>query len=305
MFMIRPEMNSDQSDPDYDPTHSIFDAAHAGDLDSIKRLLEEREDRVREWGPGRMQPLHFAAGAATAEMLITYGASVDARTERNETPLHLAARNGHTDVAEVLLRYGADLHVVNNRGETPLFRAAHTPSPGGGDVASFLLDRGAELDLNSALALGMLDRARLLLKGPDAIRNAPRPETLLSLAVLRIDHAIREKIGAAKYELMRREGDYELDPEVIATVVNENIDLLESLLAQGAPMQRSYEALMAAVELPHTSVAELLLRSGASVSHPFYDAKPGVSSGIMAIARRSARKDEMIALLRQYGCEEP
>jgi ankyrin repeat protein len=298
-------MNSEQTDPTYNSTHSIRDAAHAGDLDSIKRLLEEREDRVREPGASGMQPLHFAADAATAEILMGYGAAVDARTDRNETPLHFAARGGHKDVAEVLLRYGADLHAVDNRGETPLFRAAHTPSPGGGDVARFLLARGAELDLNSALALGMLDRARHLLECPDATRNAPRPETLLSLAVYRIDYAIREKIGAAKYELMRRKGDYELDSDVIATVVQENIDLLESLLANGAPMQMSYEALMAAVELPHISVAELLLRSGTSVSHPFHSVKPGVISGIMARARRSARKDEMTALLRQYGCEEP
>jgi ankyrin repeat protein len=298
-------LNMEQIDSDYDPTHSIHDAAHAGDVDSIKRLLEENSDRVGEWGRSRMQPLHFAASASAAETLVSCGADIAARTDREETPLHFAARNGHLDVAEVLLRYGADLHAVDNRGATPLFLAAHTSSPGGHDTAGFLLTRGAELDLNSSLALGMLDRTRLLLDDPNAVRKAPRPETLVRLAVWRIDCAIRESVGSSKYELMRRKGAYELDPKVIADVVEENLDVLASLLANGAPMQMSYEALMIAVELPHSAVAELLLRSGASVTHPFYSVSPGVISGIMARARRSACKDEMIALLRRYGCEEP
>jgi Ankyrin repeats (many copies) len=303
--VTRMMLNMEHMDSGYDATHSIHDAAHAGDVDSIKHLLEEDVDRVREWGASRMQPLHFAASPAAAETLVSYGADIAARTDRQETPLHFAARNGHLDVVKVLLRYGADLHAVDNRGATPLFLAAHTPSPGGNDVAGFLLARGAELDLNSSLALGMLDRTRLLLDDPNAVRNAPQPETLVRLAVWRIDCAIREKVGPTKYERMRRQGAYELDPQVIASVVEENLEVLESLLANGAPMQMSYEALMFAVEFPHTAVSELLLRSGASVTHPFYSVRQGVISGIMARARRSACKDEMIALLRRYGCEEP
>jgi hypothetical protein len=289
-----------KTDSSYDPARSIHDAAHAGNLEAIERLLDEDPDRARKWGASRMQPLHYAANAAAAEALIRRGASVNAPTDRDETPLHFAARYGHLDVAEVLVRHGADLNAANNRRETPLYHAAHAPECGGHDVARFLLDRGAALELDSALALGMLDRARRFLEDPDAIRNAARPELLPGLAVWIIDCAIRERIGPTKFEIMRRRGAYELDPDVIAAVVAEHLDILEKILDRGAPMgYRSFEALVMAVELPHTAVAELLLKAGAGDPErvrPWYGML-GPRVG------RSACKGPMLALLRRHGIE--
>jgi hypothetical protein len=289
----------------YDPAHRIHDAAHAGDVDSLVRLLDANPERVGEWGPRRMQPLHFARDAAVAETLLRYGAVVDARTRRDETPLYFAARNGHRDVAEVLLRHGADLHAVEHRGETPLYIAAHTPSPGGDEVARFLLDRGAELDLSSALALRMLDRARRLLDDPGGVRNAPRPEFLPRLAVWVVLQAIMEKVGETEYVMMYRSGEYELDPDRIAAVVAEHTDILEKILAHGVPMSRwTFEALGTAVELPHTAVAELLLKVGTGAP----EWAPCDYGWLDRRVECSACKDAMRALLHRYGidwCGQP
>lgn len=58
------------------------------------------------------------------QLLLDSGWSVDARNDLLETPLHLAAYNGHAPSAECLLDRGADVNALNSDGETPLFYAA-------------------------------------------------------------------------------------------------------------------------------------------------------------------------------------
>ena len=44
--------------------------------------------------------------------------------QANRTALHLAARNGHTEVVADLLKAGADLNATDHDGMTPLHQAA-------------------------------------------------------------------------------------------------------------------------------------------------------------------------------------
>ena len=44
---------------------------------------------------------------------------VDERDEEGNTPLHLAARNGHMEVVQLLVRHGADRRIRNSEGKTP------------------------------------------------------------------------------------------------------------------------------------------------------------------------------------------
>lgn len=61
--------------------------------------------------------------------------------ERGNTPLLIAARNGHPDVVRWLLEQGADPNVRNENGLTPLSAAASTGAP---EVAKLLLDVGVD-----------------------------------------------------------------------------------------------------------------------------------------------------------------
>eukprot|EP00927_Polykrikos_kofoidii_P061209 TRINITY_DN56075_c0_g1_i1.p1 TRINITY_DN56075_c0_g1~~TRINITY_DN56075_c0_g1_i1.p1 ORF type:complete len:870 (-),score=146.02 TRINITY_DN56075_c0_g1_i1:314-2890(-) len=74
--------------------------------------------------PGRDTLLHCAAHEGLVELaryLLTHNltAVLDARNANNETPLHVAAQEGHLDVCEELLQAGALVKVKNGKKSTP------------------------------------------------------------------------------------------------------------------------------------------------------------------------------------------
>ena len=74
-----------------------------------------------------MTPLHEASGSGNAdivELLIKEGASVDAVDTAGWTPLHTAAKFGHENVIAVLLKHGANIEATDMKYRwTPLMRA--------------------------------------------------------------------------------------------------------------------------------------------------------------------------------------
>lgn len=75
-----------------------------------------------------------------------------------ETPLHMAARNGHITILRMLLAAGADVnrHCEDRIGETPLSLVADTCSP---EVASLLMAAGADPTIRGWMGLNAIDRA--------------------------------------------------------------------------------------------------------------------------------------------------
>jgi ankyrin repeat protein len=101
---------------------SIWSAAKAGDLEAIKRLLDEGADADGH-DPLGITPLSWAAIANQPEavqLLIDLGASTAGRNGDGETALHGASFLGNDEVVEVLLRAGAPVNARNAKGETPL-----------------------------------------------------------------------------------------------------------------------------------------------------------------------------------------
>jgi uncharacterized protein len=123
----------------------LIDAVKAGNVQSVRTLLEQRAD-VDAALPDGTTALHWAAHAnATelAELLIAAGANANAANRYGVTPLTLAATNGNAAVATALLRAGADPNVTVGEGETILMTAART-----GDVETIkaLVAYGADVD---------------------------------------------------------------------------------------------------------------------------------------------------------------
>ncbi len=136
-------------------------------------------------------PLHFLARHAakmqvfpqfeglfrTAELLIEHGADVNARTDTENTPLHLASAHGPANFVRLLLDRGAEVNAVDQDGMTPLHYAARAQTL---EIVVSLVEAGADLSardrfgftpLHEAAEAGRLSKIRYLIEqgaDPDA-----------------------------------------------------------------------------------------------------------------------------------------
>ena len=116
-------------------------AVSEGYADGARLLL----DSVDAMGGLQFTPLHVAAREGhteVVELLCNNGAFIDAVDKFNYTPLHLAARQGHTDVVKLLLQNGASIDAMDMFQYSPLHFAATGGHP---RTVKVLLDKGAKM----------------------------------------------------------------------------------------------------------------------------------------------------------------
>lgn len=70
--------------------------------------------------------------------------------QENQTPLHVAARLGNSDIVMLLLQHGASVDAVTNDNYTALHIAA---KEGQEEVAVILLDQGANIALQTKVEI--------------------------------------------------------------------------------------------------------------------------------------------------------
>jgi ankyrin repeat protein len=127
----------------------IDQAARDGNLAKVQALLKSHPEQVDKRDPATMTPLHLAAQEGhkdMAELLLANKADVNAKAADGWTPLHLATQNGHKDVAELLLANKADVNAKATDGSTPLHLAA---AAGATEVAQLLLEHDADAVLKA------------------------------------------------------------------------------------------------------------------------------------------------------------
>ena len=163
-------------------------------IEVIDALLEFGADpnRKSSWWAGGFHPLHGARGPA-AERLMAAGAIPDACAAANldradlleamlaadparvherggdgKTPLHFARSRR---VADLLLASGAQLDArdIDHRSTAAQWMLGDSPDSARHDLARYLVERGASVDLFLAAALGLSDRARAMLEADPSL----------------------------------------------------------------------------------------------------------------------------------------
>lgn len=102
---------------------SLFDCITNNNYDNCLNQLKagadvNKIDPVTKW-----TPLHHASSHGfknIVELLLSYGASIDAKDNRDNTPLHEATFWGHYNIAQILVSHNASIGAQDDYGRTPL-----------------------------------------------------------------------------------------------------------------------------------------------------------------------------------------
>lgn len=141
----------------------LFKAIENGDLEEVKRLVENDGVKVETVNEYNVTPLHIAVKLNKLEVvqfLVTKGANVNAIDGCNRTPLHIAAEQNNTEVAKFLVTNGANINALDQWQRAPLHNAAIS---GNLEVVKFLVANGAgvnnRMPLNDSLQFTPLNGA--------------------------------------------------------------------------------------------------------------------------------------------------
>jgi len=151
----------------------VYSAAAYGDLETLRRLVEEEGCSVSKPDGGGYYPLQWAAlnnHVAVAQYIIEHGGDVNTAGQGGQTALHWAAVRGCVEVAEFLLQNGARVeatdfngyritHVAAQYGQTSLLHHIITKWSADFDVP----DNDGRSPLHWAAYKGFTDCIRLLL----------------------------------------------------------------------------------------------------------------------------------------------
>ncbi|XP_030749087.1 ankyrin-3-like isoform X3 [Sitophilus oryzae] len=131
-----------------DPNTAFLRAARAGQLDKIQEYLDSGTVRdINTSNANGLNALHLAAKDGhvdIAKELLKRGAVVDSATKKGNTALHIASLAGQEEVVRLLVQHGASLNVQSQNGFTPLYMAAQENHDG---VVKYLLSKGANQTL--------------------------------------------------------------------------------------------------------------------------------------------------------------
>ncbi|SPR04237.1 ankyrin repeat domain-containing protein [Orientia tsutsugamushi] len=121
----------------------LHDAAQQGNLEAVKRLLDEEKISVDCQNNSGNTPLHLAVRNYhndVIEVLLAHGANVNLQDRHHNTALHYAIRTRDLTIVTILLNNGANPNIQDNSLNTPLHYAALKCNI---DIVKLLLNSGS------------------------------------------------------------------------------------------------------------------------------------------------------------------
>lgn len=105
----------------------IHDAARSGDLAKVEALVKAHPELVsakdEQYGQTPLEIAAFNGHKDVAEFLLANKADVNAKAKNGSTALHLAAARGNKEIVELLLADNADVNALDNEGWSPMHSA--------------------------------------------------------------------------------------------------------------------------------------------------------------------------------------
>ena len=183
----------------------LYYAARLGFRDLAEHLITKCPEHVNARGGSKETPIHVAAFAGHTNilsLLFEHGVDVDDRDTRDRTPLHLASMKGRVEAGQCLLDHGADIDARDDRDWTPLLSAVFKEDV---EFARMLLICGASINarddedwtsLLRAIVRGNIQLVRLLLEhGVDVNARDEEGETPSQIGSMLGEHEIVELLS--------------------------------------------------------------------------------------------------------------
>lgn len=191
--------------------------------------------------------IHTAAKAGDLtkikELIESQPQLIDSRDENGRAPLYWACREGHEDVAVFLINRGAEINIKDKNSVAPLHYAA---IKGLERVTHLLIDKGADVNVQSGSGYTPLHYAA----------HYSQPEIAKLLVGNGADVHLRNRYGRTPLVHAAREGG--------------NAEIAEVLIRHGADINvmdnDGWSPLDFAVLRGHKEVVRLLVKNGAAVS---------------------------------------
>ena len=241
---------------------TLVNAIEKRDWIDVEKLLADSE-QIKRTQPDGMTALHWAVFHKRTELvqqLLTIGATVDALTHYEVTPLSIGCLQGDAVSVKLLAVAGADVNRIMPGGEVPLMTAARN---GNADVLRVLLKHGATVDATER-------KGQTALMWAAAEGNADAVQVLIDAGA---DLKRELKSGFNAIMFAAREGRI----EVVRCLLDSGMDVNAVMgqdKSQGRGPRPGTSALMLAVESGHFELALYLVQRGADPNDQRSDYTP-------------------------------
>lgn len=215
----------------------IHDAAEAGGLETVRRIIANDRNKINSRSSTNDTPLHLAAWQGhyeVIEALLDAGADINARGDMQRTPLHYAVEHSHPRIAALLCERGAERDIKNRRGCVPLYLAASVEDA---VMVKVLIDLGAPVDIRSAVYI----------RGPRAVRELIEKEGMPLTEPVDRNDLLWDAINSGDAELVDTVIRHGADPNALPTAnvsplfhalsTSQDLEVVRVLLSHGADVR--------------------------------------------------------------------